>query len=204
MIFLASMQLQRKLSSVSHLFILSILGVSNSPLFSETADPDVFRHHATIESLRAIWRPRLKSLSSDAEKHQHEFLHMIKGVGARTTRTSGAAAEIISKFAGSLPWVETRQSHSRTGSKTHVSDSHSNASASSPLRGSVSPAYPTMSSVQLTTTDPSGVSTVEDILYAPPRQDLDRSGIDTSSSSDDELYSDRYELLVIGNLGYNI
>lgn len=186
------------------MFILSILGVSNSPLFSETADPDIFRHHATIESLRAIWRPRLKSLSSDAEKHQHEFLHMIKGVGARTTRTSGAAAEIISKFAGSLPWVETRQSHSRTGSKTHVSDSPSNASASSPLRGSVSPAYPTMSSVQLTTTDPSGVSTVEDILYAPPRQDLDRSGIDTSSSSDDELYSDRYELLVIGNLGYNI
>lgn len=58
-----------------------ISGISNSPLFSETSDPEVFRHHATIESLRRIWRPKLKSMST------------------KRSRASGTAAEMFNRVA---------------------------------------------------------------------------------------------------------
>ncbi|KAI9280518.1 hypothetical protein BY458DRAFT_500912 [Sporodiniella umbellata] len=64
-----------------------ISGISNSPLFSETSDPELFRHHATIESLRKIWRPKLKGLST------------------RRSRASGTAAEMFNRVAVSLPWI---------------------------------------------------------------------------------------------------
>ncbi|KAI7892000.1 uncharacterized protein EV154DRAFT_201901, partial [Mucor mucedo] len=83
-----------------------ISGITNSPLFSETSDPEVFRHHATIASLRAIWRPRLRgstalsnssTLSSNGD--QHELIGMIKGV----SRSSGAA------FSRVIPWITTNE-----------------------------------------------------------------------------------------------
>lgn len=57
-----------------------ISGVSNSPLFAETSDPEVFRHHATIESLRKIWRPKLRGMT-------------------KKSRASGTAAEMLSRVA---------------------------------------------------------------------------------------------------------
>ncbi|CAO3618275.1 unnamed protein product [Cunninghamella echinulata] len=82
-----------------------ISGINNVPLFGEDFNPEVFRDHATMDSLRNIWRPRLKnSQSTDNDKQSNELLHIIKEVSARTTKTSGAAAEILSKVAGSLSW----------------------------------------------------------------------------------------------------
>ncbi|KAG1457148.1 hypothetical protein G6F46_007409 [Rhizopus delemar] len=66
-----------------------ISGMSNSPLFSETSDPEVFRHHATIESLRKIWRPKLRGMST------------------KKSRASGTAAEMLSRVAVSIPWINT-------------------------------------------------------------------------------------------------
>ncbi|KAI9300432.1 hypothetical protein BJ944DRAFT_26093 [Cunninghamella echinulata] len=78
-----------------------ISGINNVPLFGEDFNPEVFRDHATMDSLRNIWRPRLKnSQSTDNDKQSNELLHIIKEVSARTTKTSGAAAEILSKVAG--------------------------------------------------------------------------------------------------------
>ncbi|KAI8973614.1 hypothetical protein BDF20DRAFT_661487 [Mycotypha africana] len=51
---------QMKVKRVIKSKLDDISGVTNSPLSIETSDPEVFRHHATIESLRAIWRPKLK------------------------------------------------------------------------------------------------------------------------------------------------
>lgn len=169
-----------------------LLGVSNSPLFSESSEPEVFRHHATIESLRAIWRPRLRNTpGGDLDKPQHELLHMIKGMSARTTRTSGAAAEILSKFAGSLPWVENKQgSVSRNRSKRRA------AAPTSPPPVTTTPTSPAplrnnTATTNIQLTSPSGLSTVEDVLYQPDIRDdsnTRRLLFESGLSSDDDLY----------------
>lgn len=177
--------------------IISFSGVSNSPLFSESSEPEVFRHHATIESLRAIWRPRLRNTpGGDLDKPQHELLHMIKGMSARTTRTSGAAAEILSKFAGSLPWVENKQSSvSRNRSKRRAA-----ATTSSPPHVTTTPTSPaplrnttttTTTATNIQLTSPNGLSTVEDVLYQPDIRDdtnTRRLLFESGLSSDDDLY----------------
>ncbi|KAI9474854.1 hypothetical protein BDB00DRAFT_860116 [Zychaea mexicana] len=227
---------QLKVRNVIKSKLDDISGISNSPLFTESSDPEVFRHHATIESLRAIWRPRLKSLPTlntgtgggggssssgagggghgatssgaggDLEK-QHEFIHMIKGVSARTTRTSGAAAEILSKFAGSLPWVDS----SKTSAGSHVRSNsgnrfHSTRVVPPPPAPPPPPPPPpparhrptnhsilTDTSIQLT--DPSGISTVEDILYPPGHAAQTKTSniaSDNALSSDDEFYNNSH------------
>ncbi|ORZ17030.1 hypothetical protein BCR42DRAFT_450852 [Absidia repens] len=104
-----------------------ISGINNYPLFGEDYNPEVFRDHATIDSLRAIWRPRLKnSFGSDPDKQPHELLHIIKEVSARTTKTSGAAAEILSKVAGSLSWGSNTSPVDKTGSPTPKSNANVN------------------------------------------------------------------------------
>lgn len=98
-----------------------ISGITNSPLFNETSDPEVFRHHSTIESLRAIWRPKLKggllhsttTTSSATDQQQpNELMHMLK----RTTRTGGAAVDMLSRVAGSIPWINTTADNSKRDS----------------------------------------------------------------------------------------
>ncbi|KAI9315188.1 hypothetical protein BX666DRAFT_2028767 [Dichotomocladium elegans] len=183
---------------------------------SESSDPEVFRHHATMESLRAIWRPRLRNFQSgDAEKPQHELLHMIKGMSARTTRTSGAAAEMISKFAGSLPWVENKQnsfarqrSRRRNAAAAAAAKTTANTGPTpptgsvphvdAPITTSVMPplgTYPT--NVQVTT--PNGISTVEDVFYPPSREEIDnenrRVAIESNFSSDESSYKSDSEYL---------
>ncbi|KAG2234104.1 hypothetical protein INT48_000281 [Thamnidium elegans] len=102
---------QLKVKKVIKSKLDDISGITNSPLFNETSDPEVFRHHATIDSLRAIWRPRLRGAgvsspssssnhSNDPLQPQSELIHMIKGV----SRSSGAA---LSRVAGSIPWITT-------------------------------------------------------------------------------------------------
>ncbi|KAI8136531.1 hypothetical protein BJV82DRAFT_639864 [Fennellomyces sp. T-0311] len=172
---------QLKVRNVIKSKLDDISGISNSPLFSESSDPEVFRHHATIESLRAIWRPRLKSMpgvvaasssgssGSDLEK-QHEFMHMIKGVSARTTRTSGAAAEILSKFAGSFPF-NNKAVHHRKVQPRRIP----------PPPPPPPPPQPT--SVQVT--NPSGVaSTFEEFVYPPRGSDEDDTSGYYRSDSD--------------------
>lgn len=176
---------QLKVRKVIKTKLDDISGISNSPLFIEISDPELFRSHATIESLRAIWRPRLKGMGGDSDKAPHELLHMIKGVSARTTRTSGAAAEILSKFAGSLPWVESRQSHSG-GRKSGGSSSR--VSPDTPSRPRLHPVSTQVTNVEVTT--PNGVSNVEDVLYSPVQERPIE--LMTTVSSDDEMYSDRY------------
>lgn len=68
-----------------------ISGVNNVPLFSEDFNPEVFRDHATMDSLRNIWRPRLKnSQSAENDKQPNDILHIIKEVSARTVRIINA------------------------------------------------------------------------------------------------------------------
>ncbi|KAI9258002.1 hypothetical protein BDA99DRAFT_606264 [Phascolomyces articulosus] len=235
---------QLKVRNVIKSKLDDISGISNSPLFTESSDPEVFRHHATIESLRAIWRPRLKSIptlnqgsghhgsgsggggsdssgsgsggarnathhlgatssgSGDLEKAPHDIIHMIKDVSARTTRTSGAAAEILSKFAGSLPWVDNNKtsgsSNVRSNSKLHQQQQRiipppPPPPPPPPLRTMHNSSVVTDTSVQVT--DPSGFSTVEDILYPPTRTALNKISNVTNDnvlSSDDELYNSSY------------
>ncbi|RCH99670.1 hypothetical protein CU098_008074 [Rhizopus stolonifer] len=80
-----------------------ISGISNSPLFSETSDPEVFRHHATIESLRRIWRPKLKSMST------------------KRSRASGTAAEMFNRVAVSLPWINTTAENKKIDNHSTIS-----------------------------------------------------------------------------------
>ncbi|KAL0090556.1 hypothetical protein J3Q64DRAFT_1847368 [Phycomyces blakesleeanus] len=97
---------QLKVRKVLKSKLEDISGANNLPLFVESSDPEVFRRHATLDSLRLVWRPRMKNgFGSDNERQTNEFMHMIKGVSARTSRTTGAAAEILSKVANSLPWT---------------------------------------------------------------------------------------------------
>ncbi|KAF7731758.1 hypothetical protein EC973_008272 [Apophysomyces ossiformis] len=108
---------QLKMRNVIKSKLDDISGINNSPLFNEASDPEIFRHHATLGSLRVIWRPRLKNPNgTDQDRQPYELIHMIKGVSARTTRTSGAAAEILTKAARSLPWVSTTD-HRRNKSR---------------------------------------------------------------------------------------
>ncbi|PHZ07721.1 uncharacterized protein RHIMIDRAFT_95952 [Rhizopus microsporus ATCC 52813] len=81
-----------------------ISGVSNSPLFAETSDPEVFRHHATIESLRKIWRPKLRGMT-------------------KKSRAGGTAAEMLSRVAVSLPWINTADHHKRIDIPSSMSSS---------------------------------------------------------------------------------
>ncbi|KAI8332401.1 hypothetical protein BC941DRAFT_436569 [Chlamydoabsidia padenii] len=104
-----------------------ISGINNYPLFGEDHNPEVFRDHATIDSLRAIWRPRLKNhIGTDSDKQPHELLHIIKEVSARTTKTSGAAAEILSKVAGSLSWGTNNSHVDKNGSSPKNNSNVSN------------------------------------------------------------------------------
>ncbi|KAI9362868.1 hypothetical protein BD770DRAFT_230873 [Pilaira anomala] len=106
---------QLKVKKVIKSKLDDMTGITNSPLFNETSDPEVFRHHATIDSLRAIWRPRLRggggggggttspnSQSDSYQQQQSELIHRIKGV----SRSSGAA---LSRVAGSIPWITTTE-----------------------------------------------------------------------------------------------
>ncbi|SAM06869.1 hypothetical protein [Absidia glauca] len=108
-----------------------ISGINNYPLFGEDYNPEVFRDHATIDSLRGIWRPRLKNnIGSDSDKQPHELLHIIKEVSARTTKTSGAAAEILSKVAGSLSWGSNNSPGDKNASSTPKNNSNQGNSGS--------------------------------------------------------------------------
>jgi hypothetical protein len=64
------------------------LGMSNSPLVSESSDPEVFSKHATIDSLRIIWRPRLKGINNYDVDFPVDWLQgsksLLRGVSART------------------------------------------------------------------------------------------------------------------------
>jgi hypothetical protein len=66
------------------------LGVNNSPLVSESSDPEIFSKHATIDSLRIIWRPRLKGINNYDADFPVDWLQgsksLLKGVSARTVR----------------------------------------------------------------------------------------------------------------------
>lgn len=117
-----------------------ISGTTNSPLFNETSDPEVFKHHATIDSLRTIWRPKLRGvlgvptgsgsggggplIPSNTLSHNYgepnEFVHLIKGV----SRSGGAA---LSRVAGSIPWISTdnnkKQQHSQFSPNSAISSS---------------------------------------------------------------------------------
>jgi hypothetical protein len=99
-----------------------ISGITNSPLFNETSDPEVFRHHATIDSVRAIWRPRLKGnlLTSGAGNSLHlveSKNNMIKSV----SRTGGAAVDILSRVAGSIPWINTNVADDKQSPSASIS-----------------------------------------------------------------------------------
>lgn len=110
---------QMKVRKVIKSKLDDISGVTNSPLFTETSDPETFRHHATIDSLRVIWRPRLKGIATQATDppSTSELKHMLK----RTTKTSGAAAvDMLSRVAGSLPWKDNHKSSNSSKSPTSV------------------------------------------------------------------------------------
>ncbi|KAK4522091.1 uncharacterized protein ATC70_004630 [Mucor velutinosus] len=102
-----------------------ISGITNSPLFNETSDPEVFRHHSTIESLRAIWRPKLKggmlhnatTMGGATDQQPNELMHMLK----RTTRTGGAAVDMLSRVAGSIPWINTTADNNKRDNNTNRS-----------------------------------------------------------------------------------
>lgn len=85
-----------------------ISGMSNSPLFSETSDPEVFRHHATIESLRKIWRPKLRGMSTKKSRASGTAAEMLSRVAVyvvdykRKKRTL-----IILRMSRSIPWINT-------------------------------------------------------------------------------------------------
>lgn len=63
-------------------------GINNSPLINESSDPEIFSKHATIDSLRIIWRPRLKSIHNYDADFPVDWLQgsktLLKGVSART------------------------------------------------------------------------------------------------------------------------
>lgn len=111
-----------------------ISGITNSPLFSETSDPEVFRYHSTIESLRAIWRPKLKggmlhsttTATSATDQQPNELMHMLK----RTTRTGGAAVDMLSRVAGSIPWINTTADNNKRDSSASRSPTAATASPS--------------------------------------------------------------------------
>jgi hypothetical protein len=116
-----------------------ISGTTNSPLFNETSDPEVFRHHATIESLRAIWRPKLRgggpltpsntvtSYHSDSQQQQqNELFHMIKGV----SRSGGAA---FSRVAGSIPWISTDNNKKQQQQQSQLSPISAISPITSPI-----------------------------------------------------------------------
>ncbi|CAO0802412.1 unnamed protein product [Mucor circinelloides] len=112
-----------------------ISGITNSPLFNETSDPEVFRHHSTIESLRAIWRPKLKggmlhsatTGGSSTDQQPNELMHMLK----RTTRTGGAAVDMLSRVAGSIPWINTTADSNKRENNLSRSPTATTASPSS-------------------------------------------------------------------------
>ncbi|KAG2186912.1 hypothetical protein INT44_003139, partial [Umbelopsis vinacea] len=85
-----------------------ISGMGNSPLVSESSDPEIFSRHATIDSLRVIWRPRLKGSNNYDVDFPVDWIQgsksLLRGVSARTmqTKTSEVAAGMISKVAGSF------------------------------------------------------------------------------------------------------
>lgn len=115
-----------------------ISGITNSPLFNETSDPEVFRHHSTIESLRAIWRPKLKggmlysvtTGGSSTDQQPNELMHMLK----RTTRTGGAAVDMLSRVAGSIPWINTTADSNKRENNLSRSPTAITASPSSTLQ----------------------------------------------------------------------
>lgn len=107
-----------------------ISGITNSPLFNETSDPEVFRHHATIESLRAIWRPKLKgnmlhnnNANGSTDQQPSELMHKLK----RTTRTGGSAVDMLSRVAGSIPWINTTTDNNK---RENINKSPTTATAS--------------------------------------------------------------------------
>ncbi|GAN05252.1 conserved hypothetical protein [Mucor ambiguus] len=123
---------QLKMRKVIKSKLDDISGITNSPLFNETSDPEVFRHHSTIESLRAIWRPKLKggvlhnstTTGSATDQQPNELMHMLK----RTTRTGGAAVDMLSRVAGSIPWINTTTDNNKRDSHTSRSPTATTAS----------------------------------------------------------------------------
>lgn len=63
-------------------------GMGNSPLISESSDPEIFSRHATIDSLRVIWRPRLKGSNNYDVDFPVDWIQgsksLLRGVTART------------------------------------------------------------------------------------------------------------------------
>ena len=117
-----------------------ISGITNSPLFNETSDPEVFRHHSTIESLRAIWRPKLKggilhnnNTNGSTDQQPNELMHKLK----RTTRTGGAAVDMLSRVAGSIPWINTTDNNKKENNYRSPNTTTASPSSSSPFNDSI-------------------------------------------------------------------
>lgn len=150
---------QLKVTKVIKSKLEDISGVTNSPLFIETSDPEAFRHHATIDSLRAIWRPRARgnplyltntntsALMDQQSQQTNELKHMLK----RTTKTGSAvAADMLNKVAGSFPWINNTEaktpspssSQQHLPSDTNKSSTLDNSSTSSTNSSKPSPPIP--------------------------------------------------------------
>ncbi|KAI8073325.1 hypothetical protein BC940DRAFT_291078 [Gongronella butleri] len=133
-------------------------GIHNSPLLGEDCNPEIFRDHATIDSLRAIWRPRLRAHAPADDRSSNDFIHMIKEVSARTSKTSGVAAGMISKVAGSLSWpsplerltsTSTRHKMSASSSATVLPPQPTSPNAHSAISQHTSPAGSTPSIAEI-------------------------------------------------------
>ncbi|KAI8887609.1 hypothetical protein K501DRAFT_330441 [Backusella circina FSU 941] len=94
-----------KVSRVLKSTLDDISGTTNFSLQEEVSDPEYFRYHATIESLRMIWRPKLKSKSK-------------------------LAGTLFTKVTTSLPWTVEPKKTSSNINESRLSFGQSSASDS--------------------------------------------------------------------------
>ncbi|CEP17499.1 hypothetical protein [Parasitella parasitica] len=164
---------QLKVAKVLKSKLDDISGITNSPLFSETSDPEVFRHHSTIESLRAIWRPKLKGgMLAHGEQQPNELLHMLK----RTTRTGGVAADMLSRVAGSIPWINTTADTSRRDNNNR-SPPTTASTPSFPNKNIASSPFPSLQSKVENTPNLSHVSSTSSGNSSGQQQDEEHNAV---------------------------
>ncbi|KAI7869379.1 hypothetical protein BDF14DRAFT_1880247 [Spinellus fusiger] len=169
---------------------------------SESSDPEAFRRHFSIESLRTIWRPRIKSVfSGDMNRQPNEIIHIIKGVSGRSAKTNGAASELLTKVAGSLPWTLTTDSKQPKIGRTAVTQGKpSTGAATIPSHISVNIPMATGLSRQLlrsstaqTVPLPNAWEEAETRPFTYKK--TSRESIDSPFSSDEDIYVDRMKSL---------
>ncbi|KAI9032667.1 hypothetical protein CLU79DRAFT_830508 [Phycomyces nitens] len=189
---------QLKVRKVLKSKLEDISGANNLPLFVESSDPEVFRRHATLDSLRLVWRPRMKNgLESDNERPSNEIFHRIKGVSARTSRTTGVAAEILSKVANSLPWttgVEQKQQkvhRNRLSQKKQatkiVTSSHGNTLTKQSTSSSQPPPQPHL--VKSASTLGQIIEEESEVPKSVPGRKASPLSMETYLSSDEDIYT---------------